>query len=182
MRTWQRGVLATASVGGALALAVVLPGQRMTFNLSASMPVGVYRLGPAPSTGAKRGQLVAACLPAAVARVARDRGYVTVGACPGGVAPVGKFVAATGGDTVLVTREGMIVNGWPVGNSRPLAIDTKGRPLQAMPPGSYHVAHGELWLVSSYSAHSFDSRYFGPVARAAVYGLLYPIWTSGSPP
>jgi len=35
----------------------------------------------------------------------------------------------------------------------------------------------ELFLLSSYSPFSFDSRYFGPVKRAAVIGQAIPLWT-----
>jgi hypothetical protein len=35
----------------------------------------------------------------------------------------------------------------------------------------------EVFLLSSYSPFSFDSRYFGPVERASVMGRAVPLWT-----
>ena len=40
---------------------------------------------------------------------------------------------------------------------------------------------GEVWLFSSYSAGSFDSRYFGPVVLASVRGIARPVVVIGDP-
>ncbi len=91
--------------------------------------------------------------------------------------PVGKQVLATPGDTVTVTRGGLLLNGVAVLNSGALAVDRQGRPLPRLPLGRCVVGPAELWVVSPYSPFSFDSRYSGPVMAARVRGNLSPLWT-----
>jgi len=138
--------------------------------------VGLYAAaGGAPV----RGALVLVCLPPEVAAFARARGYVPQGgACPGSVVPIGKPVVAIAGDTVAVTPTGLMVNGAPVPNSRALVTDRKGRPLPRPPGGRYLVGQDELWVLSSYSRLSFDSRYFGAVRVSEVRTRLRPLWTA----
>ena len=152
-----------------------LAGVRL--NLTGSLPVGLY-----VTSGARpaRGALVLACLPPQVAMFARERGYVPRGGgCPGGVVPVGKRVLALTGDSVTVTSSGLVVNGMPVANSLPLTADRKGRPLPRLVAGRYVVAPGRVWILSSYSRFSFDSRYFGAVETAQVRASLKGLWTAG---
>jgi conjugative transfer signal peptidase TraF len=158
----------------ALIAAAKLAGLRL--NLTGSLPVGLYvAAGGAPV----RGALVLLCLPPEVAAFARARGYVSRGgACPGGVVPIGKPVVATPGDTISVTRTGLLVNGTPVPNSQALVLDRKGRPLPRLAVGRYLVGWDELWLLSSYSRLSFDSRYFGAIKVSEVRGRLRPLWTA----
>ena len=61
----------------------------------------------------------------------------------------------------------MAVNGRLLPNTAPLVTDTAGRPLSHWPFGRYVVAPGTVWVASSYSSRSFDSRYFGPVEASS---------------
>ena len=70
---------------------------------------------------------------------------------------------------------GLLVNGHPVAASRPLGQDSAGRPLPHAPFGSRRLAPGEVWLFAPYHPRSYDSRYFGPVALAAVRAWLLPL-------
>lgn len=159
----------------ALLAAGWLTGLRL--NLTGSLPVGLYLASRAVPS---RGAIVLACLPPRVAAFARNRGYVPRGGgCPGDVLPVGKPVVAVAGDTVTVTSSGLSVNGMPVPNSQPRATDRKRRPLPRLAFGRYVVRTGSLWLVSSYSRFSFDSRYFGPVKAGQVRACIRRLWTAG---
>ena len=89
--------------------------------------------------------------------------------------PLLKQIAAVPGDTVRVTEAGISVNGRPLPHTAPLASDSQGRPLPHVPPGIYQVEPGTVWLLSTYNARSFDSRYFGPVPVAALRARLRPI-------
>ena len=51
---------------------------------------------------AGRGALVAACLPAAIARTGLARGYLREGDCPAGAEPVAKVIGALPGDVVEI--------------------------------------------------------------------------------
>jgi conjugative transfer signal peptidase TraF len=146
-------------------------------NLTGSLPVGLYAV-VATHEAPTRGALVLVCLSRAVADFARDRGYVPRGGlCPGGVMPVGKPVFAVPGDTVTVTADGLFLDGTLASNSRPLSADRRGRPLAGVRNGRYVVGPAELWVVSQYSASSFDSRYFGPVPLSSVRGRVRVLWT-----
>jgi conjugative transfer signal peptidase TraF len=155
-----------------------LAGLRL--NVMGSLPVGLYVVTrAAPGRDAP----VLVCLPVSVAEFAKARGHVPRGgACPGGLVPVGKRVWAIPGDSVTITPTGLLVNGTPVPNSRPLGWDQKGRPLPRLAVGRYVVHPGALWVVSSYSRFSFDSRYFGALETTRVRARVRPLWTNGASP
>lgn len=161
---------------GVISLALSIAGWagRYRLNLSGSLPIGVYRVDD-PSL--MRGALVLACLPPAVAHMARERGYVHRGNCPGGVAPIGKFVLAITGDTVDVSDRGLAVNGRLVIGTKLLRYDSHDRPLPRARSGRYVVRDATLWLASNQSPRSFDSRYFGAVDVTAIVGQLTPAIT-----
>jgi conjugative transfer signal peptidase TraF len=143
------------------------------------MPRGLYHAHPLPhGVPLHRGTIVLVCLPPRIAAFGRARGYLPVGDCPDGSAPIGKPAFAIAGDTVTVTPAGLLRVGVVEPRTRALARDATGRLLAGMPRGPYPVGTDELWLVSSYSDRSWDSRYFGPVTISAVIGGLVPIWTS----
>ena len=155
-----------------------LGGLRL--NLSGSMPVGVYLIVRETPV---RGSIVLACLRMDVAQLAMARGYVPRGgSCPGGSMPIGKPILAVPGDTIVVTAAGFLLNGVAVPNSKALSVDRNGLPLPRQPTGQRPVAQGELWLVSDFSPHSFDSRYFGPVASEGVRAHVRALWTVGPRP
>lgn len=190
------GVAATLATTGPAALPGA-PGARLRFNLSPSLPLGVYLLEPArPAPGGRSGgrplpgdqsggrpvagDLVLTCPPPWFARLARARGYLPAGECPGGSQPLGKMVLAAGGDRLDVEPAGLTVDGVRLPATASLAADHLGRPLPHVPPGLRRVAAGDLWLVAPHP-RSLDSRYFGPVAAAQVLGRLRPLLTTGSP-
>lgn len=168
----SKRVLAGAS--GLLVTAVVTWFAGLRVNLSGSMPIGLYRVSSGPPV---KGAMVLACLPADVAVFARSRGYVPNGRCPGATAPIGKVVLAMAGDSVEVTDTGLIVNRHPVENTIPLTVDAAGRPLPKFPAGTYVVGRAEVWLYSSYSNRSFDSRYFGPLHMSCIRSRVLPLLT-----
>jgi conjugative transfer signal peptidase TraF len=77
------------------------------------------------------------------------------------------------GDTVVVGPAGLAVNGAMVQWSRPLDHDRGGRPLPHLWIGRSLVDARSIWLIGS-SSHSFDSRYFGPIARSNVLVRVRP--------
>lgn len=172
-RAWKMTSLLVA-VMAAVTLGVT---STLRVNFTGSLPRGIYRMVSGPPS---KGAVVLACMPPKVGSFARARGYVWRGGCAGGVAPVGKVVAAVGGDTVAVTVNGLVVNGHPVLNSRPLTQDRRGRPLQRLTDGVYVVPPGKMWLTSSYNPASFDSRYFGPVPATSVISRIKPLLVFGS--
>src|SRR3989441_10314331 len=77
-------------------------------NVSPSAPLGLYRMVDEPVA---RGVLVVACAPPDAARLARERGYLAAGSCPGGTRPILKRLGAVPGDLVDLEPDGISVNG-----------------------------------------------------------------------
>ena len=150
-------------------------------NETTSAPIGLWRMTPAakPLT---RGAYVSFCPPdTPIFRLAKERGYLAKGACASGLQPLLKPVAAVAGDHVVLDKKGFWVNGVLVSNSRVEDRDRLGRPLPALLFSSAIVPRGEVWLLSSFHASSFDSRYFGPVKIAAIEGVAKPVWVLDQP-
>ena len=171
-----RWLLATAVVVLVGATVAIALGLRI--NLTGSLPVGMYRATHLGDRPVARGDLVLACLPPGAARLARERGYVPRGlTCAGDLAPVGKVVVALAGDTVSLGDGGLTVNGIVIPESRPLARDSRGRPLPSPRVDSHTVAPNGVWLLAP-SPRSFDSRYVGEMDVSDVVGRIAPLWTA----
>ena len=163
-----------------LILAVVLSVHAATYrsrlrvNWTESLPRGLYRLTSDPL---HRGALVVTCLEGEPARVALKRGYLRPGRCRSGVRPVLKIVAAIEGDAVVVSEEGVEVNGRLLSFSAPRTKDRHGRPVATAPFGRYQLAGSEVWLHNPVP-FSWDSRYFGPVTlEEGEYDVARPVLT-----
>ena len=169
----HRGLLALLSgvlaVGG-VAAAFQLGGIRV--NASASLPIGLYR-----TTFDKSGKLVEFCPAEPYSTLSAERGYREKGHCPDGAKPLMKPVVAVAGDSVEVSMQGVAVNGTLLPNSTILRRDTRYRPLPHWPFGIYSVEPGTMWVISSFSSRSFDSRYFGPIPVTCVRSYLRPLLT-----
>ncbi|HEX7638956.1 MAG TPA: conjugative transfer signal peptidase TraF [Burkholderiaceae bacterium] len=157
----------------ALSLGLWLAGAR--FNMTRSMPRGLYWRVDKPI---ERGDYVDFCPePAPAFELARRRGYLGVGFCPGRYERLLKRVAGMPGDLVEFAADGVRVDGRLLPSSRPLPRDPSGRPLPVWPFGRRRLGPQELLFMSDVSALSFDARYFGPQDRAGVRDVLRPVWT-----
>jgi conjugative transfer signal peptidase TraF len=168
----SRAFLSLITLGSLFAAASV---SGFRFNLTSSLPVGLYRVTNDPRT-LQRGTIVLYCLPPSIARFAYERGYVpTGGRCAEGLVPIGKVVVALSGDTVSVTTAGITVNGRPQLHSRPLSLDRRGQELPHLLERVYVTHPDHIWLLAP-SDRSFDSRYLGGLSAANVTGRLRPFW------
>lgn len=152
---------------------VILGLLGFRFNVSTSLPRGIYRV---TFDAATRGSVVYICPSRDVARFARARGYLGPGSCPGDVRPLGKLVLAVTGDVVTVSQDEIRLNGRAVPHSQTVLEDRRGRPLPHYPWGTHRLRANELWLFSPYDRSAYDSRYFGPVKTPQVVSVLRPIW------
>lgn len=141
-------------------------------NLSTSAPIGIWGKRPIPEN-LHRGMMIWMCPPSTVAVVKRlaDDGALPYGPCPdSNVARLLKPIQALPGDTVQISH------GYPAEvNGVPLSNTVASETLPAWPDGEYTVKPGEVWVFSSYSNKSFDSRYFGPVSITLVKGEAVPL-------
>lgn len=156
-----------------LPLGLVLAfGSHFALNWTDSMPRGFYWRSAA--TGAiPRGATVIACVPQPYAGLAHRAGYLDIGVCDG-VSAVVKVVAATGGDRVSLTADGVRVNGNLLDGSKPLLVYEDGRSVPHVHFGTYVLRADQMWLASP-KPRSFDSRYFGPVPFSNVQAVARPL-------
>src|SRR5579875_3764242 len=164
--------LAAIAFGAAVLIAVgKASGIRISTTDSAA-PAGVYRI---IGREVRRGTLVAACLPASVAKYGVARGYLRSGDCPGDAEPVDKVIGALPGDLLDIEPGWVSVNGVRFPDSATASRDSAGRPLAHVAWGERRVAPGEAWLFGFNDPRSWDSRYFGPVPLANLRGELRPV-------
>jgi conjugative transfer signal peptidase TraF len=168
-RRVARGFVVGSGLLVAFFAAVGLAGIRI--NITPSLPVGLY-IATGPQSA-----LIEFCPGGELAALAARRGYRTPGNCPDGASALLKPIVAKYGDVVDFTAKGISVNGRLVRNTAPLAVDTDRRAMQHFPFGRYTVGDEEVWVASSYNPRSFDSRYYGPVAKSAIRGYLCPLLT-----
>lgn len=169
------GIAALAAAGAIGLTAAGCSAAGFQLNTSASAPMGLWRVTTIERQRIERGTLVSICPPEVeLVAMMRERGFLHVGDCPGvATTPLLKPVVAVAGDTVRVRREGVSVNG------RALPRSAAEQSMPGYPAGIYKVRPGHVWLLSSYNAGSFDSRYFGPVSLANLRGHASPIFIRG---
>lgn len=170
-RLRARIVVAMLFACGIAALAwasFVQPVAQVVYNPTDSVPIGWYRIEPIHSSAVSLhvGSIVLARLPADVAALAAQRGYL-----PSHI-PLLKRVGAISPQQVCIVNGEVRIDGVPL--AALLRADRLGRPLPFWPQCRV-LAEGEVFLLSATNQASFDSRYFGPIAASAVIGIAQPI-------
>lgn len=89
--------------------------------------------------------------------------------------PLLKEVMGLPGD-VIEYSDAFSINGRKVANSTVLAINLDGASLPLFT--RLVVPEGKVWLMSSHSTLSFDSRYFGLVDLKRLVGVAEPLIVS----
>jgi len=152
-----------------LSFSVINTPQKLLYlNLSASFPRGIYLIKKFQSSDIKPGVVVIFDPPPAARPLIYGRGWLPSGW------PLIKYVGAVSGDTYTVEGGCFFINGRYVGQV--FKQDTEGKPLPII-KGTETVKPGELLPVSTFIKNSFDGRYFGAVAMAAIRGKAIPVWT-----
>ncbi|MFL9828669.1 S26 family signal peptidase [Rhodoplanes sp. SY1] len=162
-------ILSTTATAAIVVLSTLGPKPRPSFvwNVSASVPTGLYAVEPARKLAVT--DLVVAMPPEQLARELADRG-----ALPAGI-PLIKRVLALPGQTVCRTGLEIAVDGLAMGHA--LEHDQQGRPLPSW-DGCRVLRHGEVFLMNWDEPLSFDGRYFGPLPVSSVVGRAIPVWVS----
>lgn len=164
-------LVVVAVIAAELATQAAVKASRLRLNYTDSVPVGIYREVPGAA-----GSFAGFCLSSAVIQRALAAGLQPVrGDCPDQSAPVLKpLFQASAAHPVSFTARGFFVTGKLVPNTAPKAHSRTGAALIHYPFGTYTSG---LWAISSFNPNSFDSRYFGPVAPAAIRFYAKPVWT-----
>src|SRR5699024_1765808 len=152
------------AVGVSVFLGMV-SGFKVTINYTNSIPKGLYFIQKGTASKGEYTLLTKKEL----LDFATSRGYIAKGSY------IGKKVAATMGDTVVVSRRGVYINNIKQPDSQPKDFDQAHR---SMPNnvGTYILNKNEVFLLGE-TTNSFDSRYFGKVKSKYLKGILVPILT-----
>jgi conjugative transfer signal peptidase TraF len=143
-------------------------------NTTPSIPLGVYRL---TDESLIKGAYVLFCPPPApVFAMAKERGYVGAGFCPGGYGQLMKRLVAAKNDRVTITAEGVAVNGQRLPLSKLIKVDGGGRPLPHYDK-SWVLGSSEVLVMSDSNSGSFDGRYYGSIQRSQIEGVIRPVFT-----
>ena len=157
---------------GALAVAAIALSAahdatpRLVWNVSASVPGGLYRVHPLRTAGI--GDLALVAPPAEQARFLSSRAYLAAGL------PILKHIAGLPGQVVCRTGDIVTVDGRV--RATALRTDHSGRPLPLW-SGCHVLRPNQVFLLNPDAPDSFDGRYTGPMPRAALRGRAIPIWT-----
>ena len=162
-----RTLLLTCLAAVATLASVARTSPLYIWNVSESVPIGLYRLQAAEQLFVT--ELVAVRPPEPLASFLDFNGYLPTGV------PMLKRVLALPGQTVCRTGLAITVDGVEVGEAR--QRDGRGRPLPTW-RGCLNIAPDEIFLMNWQSADSFDGRYFGPIASSSIIGQAVPLWTS----
>ncbi len=143
-------------------------------NTTPSIPVGVYQLTDDPIG---KGSYVYFCPPPApVFDMAKERGYIDGGYCPGGYGHMMKKTFAAKGDVVAIGADGVHVNGLLLPLSVPALADGAGRLLPSY-QAALVLGSAEILLMADRNGSSFDGRYFGTINRTQIEGVIRPVLT-----
>ncbi len=165
-----------------LVIAVVAVANGFVFNCTHSAPFGLYKeIEGFPSIPHEPAPYAFFCPDNRWPFMRDQPNYRSpMRTCPDGYAPLIKPVVAWAGDIVQNSREGIAVNGRPIHHTLPIDHDSRGRKIHPYPFGTYLVEPDQVWVVSSFSPRSFDSRYFGPIPIRCVRAWVRPFWVENS--
>ncbi|MFG1379443.1 S26 family signal peptidase [Xanthobacter autotrophicus] len=156
---------AVASVGVAYAATVPTP-LKLIWNVSASVPIGLYSLEPADHLEIT--DLVAVMPPPTLAAFLIARGYIGEGT------PLLKRVMGLPGQEACRLGDAITVDGVPLGEA--LRRDRLGRDLPVW-QGCRRIEPGYLFLMNPDVGDSLDGRYFGSIPFATIVGRAMPLFT-----
>ena len=159
-------VFTTIAVAGLLLSTLGGATPYYIWNVSNSVPIGLYRVQPATQLAIT--ELVAVQPPDLLAAFLDLNGYLPIGI------PMLKRVLALPGQTVCRSGLKLAVDGIDVGEAH--ERDGRGRPLPAW-HGCRVIADGDVFVMNWQSTDSLDGRYFGPLPTSAVIGRAVPVWT-----
>lgn len=160
---------------GLLFLGIVCCAIGARINTTRSIPLGLYWTSSKP---AEKGDYVMFCPPPlGVFDIAKERGYIRAGFCPGDYGYMMKRILAAKNDAVTIADDGVRVNGRLLPFSTVLKADKGGRPLSRYQADNYTLNEYQVLLMTDVNPLSFDGRYFGPIDRSQIETVISPVIT-----
>ena len=140
-------------------------GFKVVIQPTESMPKGIYRI--LPPEHIHKGDIVIFDFPKSVAHM-KSRMWV-----PSESGLLMKSVQGVFNDQITVTEDGLYINDVYFGEVK--THDRQGLPLPSFK--GRHLIKKDYFFVASRNKNSFDSRYFGLIARSTIQGIAKPIIT-----
>jgi conjugative transfer signal peptidase TraF len=158
----RSAIVAIAVVLAIIASIISPPPLLLVWNTTASTPVGLYAVRRAVP---KRGDLLVTRLPRETESLAVSRHILPANT------PVLKPVAAVAGDLVCRAGPAISINGRVAVTAR--GRDGHGRSLPTW-RGCRRLSSSQVFVLAR-DAHSFDSRYYGPLDIQLARGIARPL-------
>ena len=136
----------------------------LIWNTTPSLPKGLYRI----HAGYDVGDIVAFDIPESILPLVRERGWIP------DYDRLLKRVVAVPGYEVCFREQRIFLQGEYVGQRS--LVDSKGRAMPQL-TGCHTVQPGQVWVMLKDQPLSLDSRYFGAVDTATIYGKAEPVFT-----
>jgi signal peptidase I len=140
-------------------------GFKVVIQPTESMPKGIYRI--LPPEYIHKGDIVVFEFPRSVVHM-KSRMWV-----PSECGLLMKHVQGVLNDQITVTTDSLYINEVYFGEVK--THDRQGLPLKIFK--GRHVIKKDFYFVASHHRNSFDSRYFGLIARSTIQGIAKPILT-----
>lgn len=172
MRTASKSLVLLAVL---IPVGVVVPRPRFYINTTDSLPRGIYR---ETKERIDKGTLVVECLPQELAEFGRERGYLTIGNCPGHTVSVLKQVVGIPGSTIELADEYVAVDHKLIFISATLKTDREGREMPRVERRTFTLGPDEYFLLAP-NPRSWDGRYTGETQRQNIQATVRPLLTEG---
>ena len=141
---------------------LAIQGYGITYQPSRSMPVGWYVTYPVYHP-LQKGDTILFRPTSSVLHYMMQRGWI------GAHTAMMKEIFAVPGDTVCIHQGMLYING--KSTTSVLTEYAPGKPLPQVLL-CQHLPSGKYMAMSTYNAHSFDSRYFGPIDQESIIGKV----------
>lgn len=141
---------------------------RYVINISASLPMGIYKLYETKDKKIDKGDIVMFLFPEEAEKYIRERKYL-----PGNVNTLLKHVIAVEGDKVEAKNKTLYINDQEFWLGKIREKDSKGLPLPIMK--SKTLEKDEYFVFGTHPT-SFDSRYYGVIKRELILKKAELIW------
>lgn len=164
-KTKRRALLLLIAGVVAMSISVAyLQTPLLIWNTTNSLPKGIYRI----ESGYARGDIVAFDIPLRILPLVRERGWI-----PDNDRLL-KRIVAVAGDRICFREQVVFVNGDYFGERS--LVDSLGRSMPQL-SGCHTLNKKQVWVMLKNQPLSLDSRYFGAVDTATIYGKALPIFT-----
>lgn len=160
----SRLLLLMAGVVGISFMVQCLQTPLWIWNTTNSLPKGIYRI----ESGYEMGDIIAFDIPVSILPLVRERGWIP------DYDRLLKRVVAIEGDEVCFRDKAVFINREYAGERS--TVDSKNRPMPQL-SGCHVLTKEQVWVMLKDQSLSLDSRYFGAVDVATVYGKATPVFT-----